>query len=117
MTDECTRCGTCCRLIASRVKSMSPKELAFLTTRGIYVHAEDDCFWVVHQQDCIMRSGVLCTLHYGAKPEVCRKANCLKGESWFDGAVKYYFSDHDYVRRQDYEGEIHPARASGIYDD
>ena len=99
MSEKCTKCGLCCRLLAFRVEGMSPKELAFLTTRGLYVHVEDNCFWVVLQQDCIMLSGVLCRLHDGAKPEVCRKAECLKGEAWFEGAVKYYFPGHDHVRR------------------
>lgn len=75
---------------------MSPKELAWITTRGIFTYPLDDGFMLVFQDDCPMLAGVQCRLHEGAKPEVCRKAECLRGVPWFDAAVKYYFPGHDY---------------------
>lgn len=88
---DCKRCGECCRYLAFRMDGMSPKELNFLTTRGIFVYPDPEgVFYVVFQHDCIMLDGDLCRLHEGAKPEVCRKAECLLGQSWFEEARKYY---------------------------
>ena len=90
------RCGTCCRLVGFRVEGMSPRELHWMTTRGIFVWPEDDFgFMVVFQQDCIMLSGTDCRLHEGGKPEVCRKAECLRGVPGFDAASKHYFGDKE----------------------
>ena len=87
------RCGLCCRMVACRVEGMSPKELHWLTTRGIFVYPNPEGFYVVYRQDCVMLEGVQCRLHDGAKPEVCIRGACLHGEPWFDAAVKFYFPD------------------------
>ena len=93
------RCGMCCRLVACRIEGMSPKELHWLTTRGIFVYPDPEGFYVVYKQECARLEGVQCRLHGGAKPEVCIKGECLHGQPWFDGAVRFYFPGHDLVRR------------------
>ena len=88
---NCKKCGACCRYLSFGIPDLTPQDVLFYKTRGVFVWREEDdgVFIIVVPQKCQMLGKNLCKIHQN-KPKPCRDASCPKSNKWFKEALRYY---------------------------
>lgn len=65
---ECSQCGSCCKTIAMFIGNMGPRQVAYLSTRGV----ERDGDWFLIPSTCQFLKDNKCTIH-DHKPFICSR--------------------------------------------